>query len=192
MVAMSGSRQATPSPAPQLGSMLPTIRAEPDGGYLAYLDFTDVFEPDGKQVEATFRNLARKEPSDKLSRPGWIGFFGYEFLAAHLGLSLRANRDLAIPDGWFGRPKTVIRLLPDATRVESEIPGRGREISDLLKKETQPASHDPGPSHSIACNLEFGQYEGLQASPRTILDGETYQIKIANDSRLWPQSIRPG
>ncbi len=157
------------------------VRAEPDGGYLAYLDFTDIFEPDGRQVEETFRNLAHKETSDKLSCPEWIGFFGYEFLAAHLGLSLRANRDLAIPDGWFGRPKTVIRFLPDATRVESDIPGRDREISDLLKKDTLPARLPSlGPSHSIGCNLEFGQYKDVFRRAReAILDGETYQIKIS-------------
>ena len=84
---MTGSRQA--DSIASLGNLKAcplAVRAEPDGGYLAYLDFSDVFEPDGRQVEETFRNLARKEPSDKLTCPGWIGFFGYEFLAAHLGL----------------------------------------------------------------------------------------------------------
>ena len=157
------------------------IRAEPGGGYLVYLDFTDVFEPDCRQLEDTFRNLARKEPSDKLDSPGWIGFFGYEFLAAHLGLSLRANRDLTIPDGWFGRPKTVIHLLPEATRVESEIPGRIREISGLLGKE---GPKQPSPStrasQPIACNLEFEEYSNVFRQAReAILDGETYQIKIS-------------
>ena len=157
------------------------IRAEPGGGYLAYLDFTDLFEPDCRQIEDTFRNLARKEPSDKLDSPGWIGFFGYEFLAAHLGLSLRANRDLTIPDGWFGRPKTVIHLLPEATRVESEIPGRIREISGLLGKE---GPKQPSPStrasQPIACNLEFEEYSNVFRQAReAILDGETYQIKIS-------------
>ena len=77
-----------------LGACPLAIRAEPDGGYLAYLDFTEVFEPNCGRLDRTFQNLAPREPNGELSSPGWIGFFGYEFLSAHLGLSLRANRDL--------------------------------------------------------------------------------------------------
>ncbi|MBT3636009.1 MAG: anthranilate synthase component I family protein [Opitutae bacterium] len=179
---MTGSTQTTSiGSLSNLGACPLAIRAEPGGGYLVYLDFTDLFEPDCRQLEETFRNLARKEPSDKLGSPGWIGFFGYEFLAAHLGLSLRANRDLTIPDGWFGRPKTIIHLLPEATRVESEIPGRIREISGLLEKEA-PAkpSPIPGAKQPIACNLGFEEYSNVFKQAReAILDGETYQIKIS-------------
>jgi len=157
------------------------IRAEPGGGYLAYLDFIEVFEPDCGQTDVAFRNLARKQPSEELSFSGWIGFFGYEFLAAHLGLSLRANRDLTIPDGWFGRPQTIIRILPDSTLIESVIPGRIREISDLLEK-PPPNKSSPltGASEPIACNLGFEEYRNVFLQAReAILDGETYQIKIS-------------
>ena len=157
------------------------IRAEPGGGYLAYLDFIEVFEPNCGQTDVAFRNLARKQPSEELSFSGWIGFFGYEFLAAHLGLSLRANRDLTIPDGWFGRPQTIIRILPDSTLIESVTPGRIREISDLLEK-PPPNKSSPriGASEPIACNLGFEEYRNVFLQAReAILDGETYQIKIS-------------
>jgi para-aminobenzoate synthetase component I len=164
-----------------LGTCPLAIRAEPDGGYLAYLDFVEVFEPDCGRLKETFHSLAPREPSDKLGFSGWIGFFGYEFLAAHLGLSLRATRDLTIPDGWFGRPQTIIRILPDSTVIESEIPGRAQEIADLLDKEA-PSKPLPTPvtSQPIACNLGFEEYRNTFMQAReAILDGETYQIKIS-------------
>jgi len=157
------------------------IRAEPGGGYLVYLDFIDVFEPDCGELEESFRNLSPKKPSDKLGFSGLIGFFGYEFLAAHLGLSLQANRDLIIPDGWFGRPQTIIRLLPDATRIQSENPDRTREIAEVLtNKGTTKPQPVLGTNKSITCNLGFEEYEQIFRQAReAILDGETYQIKIS-------------
>ena len=157
------------------------IRAEPDGGYLAYLDFIEVFEPDCGQTDLAFRNLAPGKPSEELSFSGWIGFFGYEFLADHLGLSLQANRDLTIPDGWFGRPQTIIRIHEHSTLIESVIPGRIREISDLLEK-PHPNKFSPPPfaSKPISCNLGFEEYRNVfQQAREAILDGETYQIKIS-------------
>ena len=164
-----------------MGTCPLAIRAEPDGGYLVYLDFTEVFEPNSAQLEKTFENLARKQASEKMSFSGWIGFFGYEFLAAHLGLCLQANRDLTIPDGWFGRPQTIIHLLPDVTLIESEMPDRACEIESLLAKEsTINPSPAHGTSHSFACNLGFEEYERIfQQAREAILDGETYQIKIS-------------
>ena len=157
------------------------IRAEPDGGYLAYLDFIEIFEPDCRRTDIAFRKLAPGKPSEKLSFSGWIGFFGYEFLAAHLGLSLQANRDLTIPDGWFGRPQTIIRIDTHSTLVESVIPGRIREISDLLEKpHPNKSSHVTVASKHIACNLGFEEYRKVFLQAReAILDGETYQIKIS-------------
>jgi anthranilate/para-aminobenzoate synthase component I len=175
-----------------LGACPLAIRAEPDGGYLAYLDFTEVFEPDCGRLDRTFQNLAPREPNGELSSPGWIGFFGYEFLSAHLGLSLRANRDLNIPDGWFGRPKTIIRILPDETHIESEIANRTSEVSTLLKKETAVRpSLLPRASKPITCNLEFEQYRNVFKQAReAILDGETYQIKISQRFEA-PVGINP-
>jgi len=175
-----------------LGACPLAIRAEPNGGYLAYLDFTEVFEPECGQIDRTFHNLAPKEPKGELSSPGWIGFFGYEFLSAHLGLSLRANRDLSIPDGWFGRPKTIIRILPDETHIESEIPNRTSEVATLLKKEaTVHPSLLPSDSKPITCNLEFEQYKNVFKQAReAILDGETYQIKISQRFEA-PVEINP-
>jgi para-aminobenzoate synthetase component I len=164
-----------------LGACPLAVRAEPDGGYLAYLDFTEVFEPDCGRLDRTFHNLAPREPNGELRSPGWIGFFGYEFLSAHLGLSLRANRDLNIPDGWFGRPKTIIQILPDETQIESEIANRTSEVATLLKKENPVRpSLLPSASKPITCNLEFEQYRNVFKQAReAILDGETYQIKIS-------------
>ncbi len=164
-----------------LGACPLAIRAAPDGGYLVYLDFTEVFEPNSAQLDETFENLARKQAGNRLSFSGWIGFFGYEFLAAHLGLSPCAQRDLDVPDGWFGRPQTIIHLLPDTTHVESGISTRASEVASLLTKEPAPKpSRTLGSGHSFTCNLGFEEYEGIFRQAReAILDGETYQIKIS-------------
>ena len=99
-----------------------------------------------------------------------------------LGLSLQANRDLAtIPDGWFGRPQTVIRLLPDATRVESEDSRTDTRNIRPSRKETSPTRPPHlGQASPLPCNLEFGNTERIFRQAReAILDGETYQIKIS-------------
>ena len=58
---MSASRQAISiSVLGNLGACPLAIRAEPTGGYLAYLDFVDVFEPDCKKLEEAFQNLSSK------------------------------------------------------------------------------------------------------------------------------------
>ena len=143
----------------------------------AYLDFTDA--SNRRQLKKPFKTFPQRA-GRQAELPGMDWFL-------RVRISRRPPWAITRPIGpshsrrLVRTPKTVIRLLPDATLIESEIPGRGREISDLLKKETQPASPpSPGPSHSIACNLEFGQYEEVFRQAReAILDGETYQIKIS-------------
>ena len=155
------------------------IRAVPDG-WVAYLDFTETFEPSASNTEngmAYFTEVHTALP--ELSFQGWIGFFGYEFLAAHFGLQLHANRDLHVPDGWFGRPSTLIHIGRSGTQVESTDPAREREICDTLSSIGNPNL----PSFLATkrkCNLDFPQYEKLFHQAReAILDGETYQIKIS-------------
>jgi para-aminobenzoate synthetase component 1 len=155
------------------------IRTVPDG-WIAYLDFTETFEPTASNTEngmAYFTDAHTAQP--ELSFRGWVGFFGYEFLAAHFGLQLQANRDLHVPDGWFGRPSTLIHIGRSGTQVESTDPAREREICDTLSSIGNPAL----PSFLATkrkCNLDFPQYEKLfQQAREAILDGETYQIKIS-------------
>ena len=125
--------------------------------------------------------LQSHSPPNGLSFSGWVGFFGYEFLAANLGLSLKAKRDLEVPDGWFGRPETILRLSSQGTSIESREPSREKEIESLLihslSEETAEISF---PGKSLGCNLDFERYERIFAqAQQAILDGETYQIKIS-------------
>lgn len=156
------------------------IRAEPGGGYVAFLDFSDVFEPRSNSTAETFNELTRAKNETDLSFSGWVGFFGYEFLASHLGLSLQANRNLPLPDGWFGRPQTILRISPKKTLVESSLPGRANQVTNLLNKPLSLPVWSPQPSRSFDCNLGFTQYKKIFRKAReAILDGDTYQIKIS-------------
>ena len=56
--------------------------------------------------------------------------------SSNLGLSLKAKRDLKIPDGWFGRPQTIIHLLPLRTKIESCIPQKAEQIAESLNFES--------------------------------------------------------
>lgn len=155
------------------------IRAVPDG-WVAYLDFSESFEPRADDTAAGISRLTEThEPRPSLSMDGWVGFFGYEFLAAHFGMQLRAVRDLEVPDGWFGRPSTLIHSSNSSTRVESSDPERESEVHNLLSTSPDPAL----PSFLATkrkCNLDFPQYGKLFHQAReAILDGETYQIKIS-------------
>ena len=132
-------------------------------------------------MEKSLSLLQSDSPPNGLSFSGWVGFFGYEFLAANLGLSLKAKRDLEVPDGWFGRPETILRLSSQGTSIESREPTREKEIESLLihslSEETAEISF---PGKSLGCNLDFERYERIFAqAQQAILDGETYQIKIS-------------
>ena len=157
------------------------IRSNGDAGFIAYFDFKDVYTLDCQKVSDGLTPLTAKQSPSNLSFSGWVGFFGYEFLASNLGLSLLATRDLQVPDGWFGRPQTIIHLHPDQTRIESNLPGRAQQIANSLEFST---IHDLNQieftTTSQKCNLSFPDYEKIFAGAReAILDGESYQIKIS-------------
>ena len=173
-----------PLPLPnlhQLDLSVIAIRSNGDAGFIAYFDFKDVYTLDSEKVSEGLSPLSAKQSPSKLSFSGWLGFFGYEFLASNLGLSLLATRDLQVPDGWFGRPQTIIHLLADQTRIESNLPGRAQQIANSLEFST---IHDLNQieftTTSQKCNLSFPDYEKIFAGAReAILDGESYQIKIS-------------
>ena len=156
------------------------VRADPNGGHTAYLDFSDLFELKSSDPASWIEKLSNPPQALKeLSFSGWVGFFGYEFLAAHYGLNLSAPRDLTVPEGWFGRPSTLLRLGDQSTTVESCVPGREEEIVRLLESSIDPLL-SVFRSTNQKCNLSFQEYKNLFHQAReAILDGETYQIKIS-------------
>tara|TARA_B100002019_G_scaffold126109_1_gene108589 strand:+ start:9262 stop:10506 length:1245 start_codon:yes stop_codon:yes gene_type:complete len=163
-----------------LGTDTLVIRANPKGGWTGYLDFSKIqildHENTGKQIE---KLNSSENQSTGLSFSGWVGFFGYEFLAKHFGASLSAVRNLSIPDGWFGRPSTVLHIQEDRISIESTLRERESEIAKIIECAPLPA-----PQNFVAqnrrCNLSFEDYEKIFHQAReAILDGETYQIKIS-------------
>ena len=157
------------------------IRSNASDGFTVFLDFRERSRLSSSSTEKSLSLLQSHSPPNGLSFSGWVGFFGYEFLAANLGLSLKAKRDLEVPDGWFGRPETILRLSSQGTSIESREPTREKEIESLLihslSEETTEISF---PGKSLGCNLDFERYERIFAqAQQAILDGETYQIKIS-------------
>ncbi len=157
------------------------IRSNASDGFMVFLDFRERSRLSSSSTEKSLSLLQSHSPPNGLSFSGWVGFFGYEFLAANLGLSLKAKRDLEVPDGWFGRPETILRLSSQGTSIESREPTREKEIESLLihslSEETAEISF---PGKSLGCNLDFERYERIFAqAQQAILDGETYQIKIS-------------
>jgi len=163
-----------------LGTDTLVIRANPKGGWTGYLDFSEVQILSLKNTFGQIENLnSSSKQVSGLSFSGWVGFFGYEFLARHFGLSLTAGRDLNIPDGWFGRPSTVLHIQQDRISIESTLPKREYKIAKLIENSSSVA-----PQNFLAnnrhCNLSFEEYEKIFHQAReAILDGETYQIKIS-------------
>ena len=157
------------------------IRSNASDGFTVFLDFRERSRLSSSSTEKSLSLLQSHSPPNGLSFSGWVGFFGYEFLAANLGLSLKAKRDLEVPDGWFGRPETILRLSSQGTSIECREPSREKEIESLLihslSEETTEISF---PGKSLGCNLDFERYERIFAqAQQAILDGETYQIKIS-------------
>jgi len=156
------------------------VRSDPNGGYTAYLDFSDLFELKSSDPASGIEKLSNPPlVPNELSFSGWVGFWGYEFLAAHYGLNLSAPRDLTVPEGWFGRPSTLLRLGDQSITVESCVPGREEEIVRLLESSSDPFLPVFRATNQ-QCNLSFQEYKNLFHQAReAILDGETYQIKIS-------------
>ena len=157
------------------------IRSNASDGFTVFLDFRESSHLSSSSMEKSLSLLQSHSPPNGLSFSGWVGFFGYEFLAANLGLSLKAKRDLEVPDGWFGRPETILRLSSQGTSIECREPSREKEIESLLihslSEETAEISF---PGKSLGCNLDFERYERIfSQAQQAILDGETYQIKIS-------------
>ena len=151
----------------------------PEGGYVAYLDFSETVSLAANAPDAGLAKLTAPVPPTGLSFSGWVGFFGYEFLAAHAGIELKAERDLSVPDGFFARPQTILRLGDGRVEIESSLPGREGELATLL---ADPPALPGGHSipAEITCNLSFEEYAKIFAIVReAILDGETYQIKVS-------------
>ncbi len=153
-------------------------------GWTAYFDFCEPLLLDRNNPSAFFEALNSPSHSCPESFSGWIGFFGYEFLAANLGVPLTAEIDLEVPDGWFARPQSLIHFLPEKTIVESTLPLRKNEIDSLLDGfiAPSPAPHleNGATQGNLTCNLDFVEYQRIFRKAReAILDGETYQIKIS-------------
>ena len=109
-------------------------------------------------------------------------FFGYEFLAANLGLLLESDCDLDIEDGWFGRPQTIIHFRNEQTCIESVIPNREKELSkqlklDQLKKLKERKIFLIHPLIATSVMISMKRFSTKQRE--AILDGESYQIKIS-------------
>ena len=148
------------------------------GGYVAYLDFIETLTLDSTHSSEQIGKLAEAVSPSGLSFSGWVGFFGYEFLANHAGIHLRAHRDISVPEGFFGRPQTILRLRESLLSIESTLPDREEELAARL---VDPVAPKPLANPvEIICNLSFEDYEKVFATAReAILDGETYQIKIS-------------
>lgn len=157
------------------------IRSNGESGFIAYLDFNDSFCLDSNRVSEDLQRLNTNQTSSNLSFSGWLGFFGYEFLASNLGLSLLSTRDLDVPDGWFGRPQTIIHLLSDQTKIESSLPNRAQEIADSLEFSTiYNLDKIEFSTTAQKCNLDYADYKKIFTGAReAILNGESYQIKIS-------------
>ena len=145
----------------------------------AFFDFDPILNIDSYDDDRIWQKISSEKSNSELSFSGWVGFFGYELLAFHFGIPLKAQCDLSVPAGWFGRPQSLIQLEEDHTIIESRSSEREGEIAKLLMQKVTPqaiVSQAAPPT----CNLTFKQYKDIfNQAKEAILDGETYQIKIS-------------
>ena len=142
------------------------LRREPDGSHLAFLDFDEILALDSDRPEESLRELLAPRPATGLSFSGWVGFFSYEFLAGLAGLQCRAKRDLEMPGGWFGRPRSILRIGPERLEVEAASANRATELERMLASatdrprqpsaeisRTRPATSTSRPTVGFSCRL---------------------------------------
>ena len=67
------------------------------GKLTAFFDFEDILIVDSHTCNTIWGDFSAGTFQDKLSFSGWVGFFGYEFLAHHFGVQLYAKKDLSGP-----------------------------------------------------------------------------------------------
>ena len=166
-----------------------TVDANPKK-LIAYLDFEETFLVASPSDQSFWSKLQPLSGDQNLSFSGWVGFFGYELLAFHFGVEVKAVRDLSVPAGWFGRPATLIHLHEEETKIESLDSSREQEIEKRLQFPL--SAHSVPLTHQTPrCNLSFKRYKDIfHQAKEAILNGETYQIKISQrfeaDTRLDP------
>jgi anthranilate/para-aminobenzoate synthase component I len=158
-----------------LGADQLAIKSIKNHGFLAFLDFQAEIILDSEKTDIGIESLSSPCESMDLTFSGWVGFFGYEFLGTHLGINLSAKRDINVPDGWFGRPNTIIHFLNEKTKIESCQPERANKIAQLIEgSEIQNFDNVNFSTRSRKCNLEFSEYEKIFNQAReSILDGES-------------------
>ena len=146
-----------------------------------YVFFLDLHAPriaQNTETETFLQNLFETKLASPLPFNGWIGFMGYDFLAAHAGVMTKAPNSLQLPHAVFARPQTIVCYTNSKTEIHSTIKGRSRDLArqatgtfDVITANT---------ASKVRCNLDFEQYcEIFQRAREHILDGETYQIKIS-------------
>lgn len=91
-----------------------------------------------------------------------VGYFGYDLLAAEMGVRTAARRDLSVPDGFFFSPADVFSTCDPAA---FSVPGAVRQGGIVPR---------------FRCNQRFGPYhDAFKQALEAIRAGNTYQIKLS-------------
>ncbi len=161
-------------------------RNDRDDGFTIFLDFADVLHLDQSQPDVSIAQLSKTPPQrgrgDDAGLPNWVGFFGYEFLARHLGVLCQAPKDIDIPDGLFASPRTRIEWTPYSLEIQSQLPGRAEALSFAMQTRERAflKRPDEGDRPALRCNFDFKAYQQVfEAVQHEIRAGNTYQIKIS-------------
>lgn len=91
-----------------------------------------------------------------------VGYFGYDFLAAEMGVVTAARRDLSVPDGYVFAPGQVFSTV------------------DKAAFQWQGDDNPRGMPPQFRCNQRFGEYRtAFERAREEIRAGNTYQIKLS-------------